>query len=241
MDTLTLPARFNGPPASCNGGYVAGVLAARLGGGTVEVTLRAPPPLDVPLQLRPLEGGGMSLHDGETLLAQAVVSAHALALLRLPPMPALEEAEAAGAIGRMRARSRIGNPYDHCFGCGIEREDGLRLVPSPVGDAGVVAAAWTPQAAHASPDGSLPDEIVWAALDCPAGIAWTHRLPDAPPMMTGRIAATIDAPLRAGETYVVAGWPIEQDGRKLYAGTAIVGRDGRVHARSLQLWLLPRG
>jgi hypothetical protein len=82
-----------------------------------------------PLQLRALEGGGLSLHDGETLLAQAVESDAALARLRLPPLPALEQAEAAGAIGRMRARTLSGNPYDHCFGCGIAREDGLRLVP----------------------------------------------------------------------------------------------------------------
>jgi hypothetical protein len=240
METLTLEARFNGPPASGNGGYVAGILAARLGARTVEVTLRAPPPLDVPLQLRALEGGGLSLHDGETLLAQAVESDAALARLRLPPLPALEQAEAAGAIGRMRARTLSGNPYDHCFGCGIAREDGLRLVPSPVGEDGVVAAAWTPLAGHALPDGAVSDAIVWAALDCPAGFAWSNRLPEAPPMMTGRIAATIDLPLRAGDTYVVAGWPIEQDGRKLHAGTAILGKDGRVQARSLQLWLLPR-
>ncbi len=59
-------------------------------------------------------------------------------------------------------------------------------------------------------------------------------------MMTGRIAARIDAPLRAGERYVAMGWPIARDGRKLHAGTAIVDADGVVRARSLQLWLLPR-
>jgi hypothetical protein len=240
METLTLPARFNGPPASGNGGYVAGLLADRLGEQPVQVTLRAPPPLDRPLQLRPLDGGGLSLHDDETLLAEAVVSTRALAQLALPAMPTLEQAEAAGALGRMRARARTGDPYARCFGCGIDREDGLRLMPSAVGDAGVVAAAWTPSAAHALPDGTVPTEIVWAALDCPAGYAWSNRLPDAPPMMTGRITAAIDAPLRAGQPYVVVGWPIEQDGRKLHAGTAIVGEDGLVHARSLQLWLLPR-
>ena len=52
--------------------------------------------------------------------------------------------------------------------------------------------------------------------------------------------AGIDAPLRAGRRHVVMGWPIAQDGRKLHAGTAIVDADGRVVARSLQLWLLPR-
>ena len=59
-------------------------------------------------------------------------------------------------------------------------------------------------------------------------------------MMTGRIAARVDRPIRAGERYVVIGWPIEQDGRKLHAGTALVDAQGIVRARSLQLWLLPR-
>jgi hypothetical protein len=141
----------------------------------------------------------------------------------------------------MRAHARTGNPYRRCFGCGIERDDGLRIIPAPVGDDGVVATDWTPSADLAGADGTLPAPLVWAALDCPAGIAWTHRLPDAPPMMTGRIAARIDVPIRAGERLVAMGWPIAQDGRKLHAGTAIVDADGVVRARSLQLWLLPRG
>jgi hypothetical protein len=237
VQTLTVPARFNGPPASGNGGYVGGLLARRLGAASVEVTLRAPPPLDAPLQVRAREAGGLTLHDGDTLLAEAAAADFELAI---PPLPALEAAAAAGALGRLRARSRIGNPYDRCFGCGIAREDGLRIVPGPVGEAGVVAAAWTPTDADADPDGIVPEAIVWAALDCPAGIAWSRRLPDAPPMMTGRIAASIELPVRAGETFVVAGWPIARDGRKLHAGTAIVDGAGRIRARSLQLWLLPR-
>ena len=55
---------------------------------------------------------------------------------------------------------------------------------------------------------------------------------------TGRDRA--HAPLSAGQRYVVIGWPIEQDGRKLHAGTAIADAAGRVLARSLQVWLLPR-
>ena len=36
--TVTIPARFNGPPDSGNGGYTAGVLAAALGASPAEVT-----------------------------------------------------------------------------------------------------------------------------------------------------------------------------------------------------------
>jgi len=235
---LSIARRFNGPPASGNGGYVAGLLAERLGAVSAAVSLRAPPPLDTPLALRPTADGGLSLHHGDMLLAEAVAAPLAL---DVPATPSLEQAEAAGALGRLRARSRTGNPYDRCYGCGIARDDGLRLIPFPVGDAGLVATDWTPDDALAGPDGTLPAPIAWAALDCPAGIAWSHRLRDAPPMMTARIGASIDAPIRAGERHIVIGWPIAQDGRKLHAGTAIVAAtDGRIVARSLQLWLLPR-
>lgn len=235
--TLTIDSRFNGPPASGNGGYVAGSLAAIVAAPAVQVTLRAPPPLDRPLGLDPLDGGGVALHDGDTLLAEAMPTDFELVM---PRLPSTGEAEAAGALGRMRAASRPGNPYAHCFGCGIARGDGLRIVPSEVGDAGVVATTWTPGAGLAGPDGLIPGPIVWAALDCPAGFAWQHRLPDAPTLVTGRITARIDAPIVPGERYVVVGWPISRDGRKLHAGTAIVDADGRVRAQSLQLWMMPR-
>ena len=231
MTALTIPRRFNGPPASANGGYAAGLLAERLGAPSVAVNLRAPPPLDVPLELRRTDAG-LELLACDTLLAEA---APAAIELEVPPSPGLEAAAAAGAIGRLRSAARIGNPYRHCFGCGIERADGLQLLPGAVGDAGLVATGWTP-----APDGSLPAPVVWAALDCPAGIAWGHLLPDAPPMMTARIAARLLAPVCAGAPHVVAGWPIARDGRKLTAGTAIWDDVGRLLACSLQLWLLPR-
>jgi acyl-CoA thioesterase FadM len=86
----------------------------------------------------------------------------------------------------------------------------------------------------------VPDPIVWAALDCPAGIAWNYRLQDAPPLVTGRMTVRIDAPVPVGESLMVIGWPIEAEGRKLHAGTALVDARGRVLARSRQLWMIPR-
>jgi len=259
LDPLVVEARFNGPPQSGNGGFVAGRLARRLHARTVEVTLRAPPPLGVPLQVRARADGGLALHDGDTLLAEARAAGLEL---DVPPAPAYDDAHAAGALGRMRAGSRTGNPYLRCFGCGIERHDGLRIIPSPVGETGIVATTWTPDASLAAPGqpagtaagfttgfatGFAPEvpaevatEIVWAALDCPAGIAWVHRLPDAPPLVTGRITACIDGPILTGEPHIVIGWPIARDGRKLYAGTAVFDARGGLRARSLQLWLVPR-
>lgn len=235
--TLLIPKRFNGPVTSGNGGWVGGAMARHLPPGPVSVSLRAPPPLDRELALHPV-AGGVELRDGDTLLALAEAATLAL---EIPTPPSLDAAEAAGVTARMRARSRIAEAaYALCFGCGISRHDGLGIVPGPIGDDGVVAAAWTPAADLADADGSVATEVVWAALDCPAGSAWSHRMDRYPPMVTARMTAVLDAPIEAGRRVGVMGWPIARDGRKLHAGTAIFDEHGRVLARSLQLWLLPR-
>ena len=53
---LRIPARFCGPPGAANGGYLAGRLAALVGGDT-EVTLRHATPLERPLCVRQVTGG----------------------------------------------------------------------------------------------------------------------------------------------------------------------------------------
>lgn len=54
---IVIESRFSGPPGLGNGGYVAGVLG-RAAGGEARVTLRAPIPLDTPLDLAVLRGAG---------------------------------------------------------------------------------------------------------------------------------------------------------------------------------------
>ena len=49
MQPITIDRRYRGPPTSANGGYVCGLVANAIG-GSGEVTLRAPPPLDQPLE-----------------------------------------------------------------------------------------------------------------------------------------------------------------------------------------------
>ena len=70
MSMLTIERRFCGPPASGNGGYVAGLLARELGGSVCEVTLLAPPPLDRPLEMR-WDGAAAHPLDGEQPIASA--------------------------------------------------------------------------------------------------------------------------------------------------------------------------
>jgi ribosomal protein S12 methylthiotransferase len=85
--TLTIPRRFNGPPTSGNGGYVAGAIAACLSDPTVEITLRAPVPLDRALHLHDTPEGGVRLHDGELLLAEAAGCVIEAAQIAVPPAP----------------------------------------------------------------------------------------------------------------------------------------------------------
>ena len=68
-ETLTIPARFNGPPGSANGGYTCGRVAQLVGAEEVEVSLRKPPPLDQPLEVV-RDGERVELRDGDTLVAE---------------------------------------------------------------------------------------------------------------------------------------------------------------------------
>jgi hypothetical protein len=43
-----------------------------------------------------------------------------------------------------------------------------------------------------------------------------------------------------GEPCVVAAWPLEEDGRKLFAGTALFAEDGELLALAKQVWIAPK-
>ncbi|MGE5690878.1 MAG: hypothetical protein ACM33B_10020 [Pseudomonadota bacterium] len=209
--------RFNGPPGSGNGGYTAGVVAG-LVGGPAEVTLRVPPPLG-----RELGWDGARLLDGATVVAEG----HAANVDVEPPPPvAFADAEEASS----RYPGFEVHAFPTCFVCGPERDDGLRIFAAPVPGTGVVAAPWVP--------GEVSDELVWAALDCPGAIAvgWDAR----GVFVLGRIAAEVRDLPRIGERCVVVARPLGEDGRKLFAATALYGEDGRLLGRARQTWIVPR-
>ena len=68
MTEIIIDKRFCGPPNSGNGGYVCGRLAQHIPGGA-EVTLRAPPPLDTPLDAIATGDGTWELRDGAKVVA----------------------------------------------------------------------------------------------------------------------------------------------------------------------------
>ncbi|WP_199700858.1 hypothetical protein [Jiangella rhizosphaerae] len=222
--TVTVRSRFRGPTTSGNGGYVAGVLAARLGGGPVTVTLRTPPPLETPLTVRSSADGGLDLVDGDTLVAAAAPAAEG-DLVAVPPVPVAEVAEISARYPGFSA-----HPFPECFVCGPARSpgDGLRLFPGRVGD-GRTACLWSVGA-----DVAGAPEFVWAALDCPGG--WSAPI-EGRPMVLGRITALVSDVPSAGESCLVMGSFVATEGRKTWTDSTLYGVDGRLLGRARSTWI----
>jgi hypothetical protein len=223
MALLRIPARFNGPPASGNGGWSAGLLAGLLHDApAVTVRLQSPPPLETDLRS---EAGG----DGSVaVLAGDVPVATVRTAERLDsPVPEPVDhatAEAAGAAYEGLAD----HPFPTCFSCGTARGDGLGLRPARVAgrDDGAYAAAWTPT--EAGP------EVVWAAIDCPGG--WSAGIAGRP-MVLGTMTAQVDRLPTVGEPHVVLAWPMGGEGRRFHSGTALLDGSGAVLARAEATWI----
>jgi hypothetical protein len=57
--------------------------------------------------------------------------------------------------------------------------------------------------------------------------------------LLGRFAVEIEELPRVGERCVVVGWPLGEEGRKLYAGTALLGEGERHLASARATWIVP--
>jgi hypothetical protein len=251
MTTLTVPAKFNGPPARGNGGYSCGVVAAAFD-GPAAVSLRRAVPLDRPLDLRTAQNGSLCAFAGDELVAEAA-AAEPLAPW---PGPVVSLPEARAAHDRFDAPSD--GTFDHCFVCGRARPDGFGVFSGPLGDdrqaeiAGVlddrhderhnvrdiVASPWTPPAWAADSAGAVRPEFVWAALDCPGYFA-IHGTDLAVAYLV-RQQVEVLTPLRAGVEYVAVGRALERSGRKGLAATAILDAGGEVLAHGECLLVVPR-
>jgi hypothetical protein len=225
--TVVIDGRFNGPPGRANGGYIAGLLS-RAVDGPIEVTLRRPAPLGEPLTLEPKDGGAVLWYD-----YAAIAEAHPSDVdVEPPPPPDYEDAIAARSRYPGFASS---HPFPLCFVCGPRREDGLGVFPGPVRGRQLYAAAWRPRGEFADERGFLLPEYVWGALDCPGGII---AMADEPkPMVLGRISGAVQAPVRAGDGYIVLAWRVAHEGRKHYVGTALFDEDRALVGSSTQTWL----
>ena len=238
LEKLVIPPGCNGPRLSGNGGYVGGVLAAAFsekfgGDGTVEITLRAPVPIDRAMHPVP-EGNALMLRDGETLICEA--RAGSLAHLKPAPAPTdwadvLRRGEEGG--------SPIESDYGHCIVCGRGRDvgDGLRVLGTSGPQPGYSLSCYIPHANHADSSGRIKPEFVWGTLDCPGAYA-AQDDGDFRPAMTGRMTAKVIEPPKVGERCAVVGWRIGAEGRKLYSGTALYTERGRLCGLATCTWIL---
>jgi hypothetical protein len=234
-DQITIHRRFNGPPNSGHGGYVCGIIADLIG-PCAEVTLRSPPPLDLPLTVERIESGKVRLSDAEMTIAEGRKEE---LRLDIPDPPTLEEAKSAAE----RYPGFETHPFPFCFGCGHKRDegDGLRIFSGPVNGREIMAAPWQPDASLAEETGIVRTEFLWAALDCPAGWAVTNLqkvlYPDTPYILLGRFVAEVKEGLKSGQNCVTIGWPIGNDGRKLFGGSAIFSESGELLAAGKATWI----
>ena len=239
---LIIPSRSRGPSGSGNGGYVCGRIAAYVD-GPVTVTLHRPPPLDTPMTVEPGGDGALRVRQGGVLIAEATAAAYPPGLLA-PEIPDLVSmSEACQSAGRARY---FQDPFfPECFVCGPNRGlgDGLRIFPGPVPGRMLWAAPWTPDSSIAGADARVRPEMVWAALDCPSGIAAAEgaSLDADTAIVLGRMTASVAALPMFGDQCRVIAWPDGGYGRKLTAGSVLLGPGGEVLAVARAVWLtVPR-
>jgi len=237
-DTIRIAPRFNGPVASGNGGYSAGLAARLLREGAVETTLRAAIPLNQVLRAHETADGLDITTDDAA--ERAIIMSLKPVQLDTPDVksPTLAAAEVAASSFRAAA--------DHvlptCFVCGPARAegDGLRIFPDWLKDpAGadnpnmfrIVAAPWRPTPDLVGANDRIAPEFLWAALDCPGAFAI-----DKEPILLGRMTARI---LRRPkpEPLIAIAWSRGAERRKHFAGTALFTAPGELIAFSEQTWI----
>jgi len=232
MKTLSIAARFCGPPGSANGGYFAGRVAG-LATRTVTVRLLAPPPLDTELTVRAEADGVLEVLSG----AQRIGEARPAALVLDVPAPPdyLRAVEASRHYAGFRSHR-----FPTCFVCGTQRArgDGLRIFAGPTGSGGMVAAPWVPDASLDAGDGKVGAEFMSAALDCPGYYAVA---PDDRMMLLAEFTAHVDRRVHVGESCTLIGWRLGGEGRKREAATALFDGRGQLCGRARALWIEPRG
>ncbi|MGH8132160.1 MAG: hypothetical protein ACRETG_04405 [Steroidobacteraceae bacterium] len=231
MKSLTIAARFRGPPGSANGGYFAG-LVATLASRTLAVRLLKPPPLDTQFTVCELPDGSLQVLDGQEPIGEA---RPAVLELDAPPAPDyLEAVEASRRYAGFRYHR-----FPSCFVCGTQRArgDGLRVFAGPLPERGVVAAPWVPDGSLDGGAGKVRPQFMSAALDCPGYYAVA---PDDRMMLLAEFTAHVDRLVYVGESCTLVGWEIGSNGRKHEAGTALFDGNGELCGKARALWIEPR-
>ena len=214
-----VPARFNGPPDSGHGGYSAWTAARYLDVPAAEVALRAPPPLEAPMEVV-RDGDAVELRRDDALVLRAAPASSEPA-----PPAALALDAAAEARDPDHWREEI-HPFPTCFACGPRHPSGLHLYPGAAGD-GRYATDWTP------PEDCGP-EVVWAALDCPSCAPLFSDVRR--PIVLASFTVSVHS-LPPAEPHVIVSEPVHIDGRKRTSAVGLYSADGELRAAARALWI----
>jgi acyl-coenzyme A thioesterase PaaI-like protein len=111
----------------------------------------------------------------------------------------------------------VRNEYDHCFGCGISNESGLRIEGFRI-EGDTIVAGFNPRQDHRGFSDLLHGGIIATALD--EIMAWTAILCERVMVMTGNLQLRYRKPAKVTAQFRLEGEVLERSGKRL----KIVGR-----------------
>lgn len=226
---IKISSRFCGPIDSANGGYTCGLLSDAIEGAT-EVTLRHPPPINKSMEIKQTDENNFVLYDQDRIIAEAKPAELEL----VPPQP---PRMGAAEFSTLKEEDITDHYFPECFVCGPKRKpgDGLRIFPGPVKDKTYLAAAWIPDNSLSDEEGYIRNEFVWSALDCPSG--WAIIFEKMRFIVLGRLVVQIYTRVKPNDKFIVMGWKLSEEGRKIHAGSALYSAEGQLYAKGKATWI----
>ena len=202
------------------------------------MTLAAPIPLDTELSVDVDADGSTAtlLSDDGIVVAARIVE---VVRLNVPESVGFDRAVEASTMSPV-LQPGDAHPFATCFVCGPQRnlDDGMGLFPGEVlmnDGRSVFVAPHIPTAEFCA------TPFVWAALDCPSSFPmYAASEPFAGPLVLGRITASVNGPISAGEHYTVQAWRETADGRKLHTAVAMFDAGAKVVASAQSIWIRVR-
>lgn len=232
-ELLTIESTYCGPPSSAHGGVAVGRFSQLAGNGPVEVRLMGPPPLDTPLSHR-AEGEGtwvVSGPDGDLARVTKLV-----APLDIAPFNRTsdDEVEAASVAFLEKIAASGGHGFPTCFACGTDRHDAdaLHQFGGEASDGQLVARF------RVGGQGTIPDWLTLAGLDCPSGHTVFALADDQPTVaVLGSMSCQVNEAASAGVDYQVRGRLASVEGRKFSSEVAMLDPDGTAVAEAVAVWI----
>jgi hypothetical protein len=72
-------------------------------------------------------------------------------------------------------------------------------------------------------------------LDCPSG--WAIVIEKMRFIILGRLVVQIYNRVKPNKKFIVMAWKLAEEGRKIYAGTALYSAEGQLYAKGKATWI----